>query len=70
MCYLLYKDIRWKYPGDGDRIRRMSLIEEQPEKRVNMANLCIIGSHTINGVAAIHSDLLKKETYDYFMCIS
>lgn len=49
-----------KYPGDSDRMRLLSIIEEEPEKRVNMANLAIVGSHTVNGVAAIHSDLLTK----------
>ena len=51
-----------KFSGDMDRMRRMSLVEETPEKRVNMAHLCIVGSHVINGVAAIHSDILKKNT--------
>jgi starch phosphorylase len=54
--------VRWKYPGDNERVRRMSLVEEMPEKRINMAHLCLVGSHTVNGVAAIHSELLKKET--------
>ena len=40
----------------------MSLIEEDGEKRVNMAHLAIIGSHAVNGVAAIHSEIIKKET--------
>uniref|UniRef100_A0A8C1KXG4 Alpha-1,4 glucan phosphorylase n=1 Tax=Cyprinus carpio TaxID=7962 RepID=A0A8C1KXG4_CYPCA len=47
------------YPGDVDRMRRMSLIEEGGQKRVNMAHLCIVGSHAVNGVARIHSDILK-----------
>ena len=42
-----------------DRIRRMSLIEEDGVKRVNMGYLCVVGSHTVNGVARIHSELLK-----------
>ncbi len=51
------------YPGDWDRIRRMSIVEEEPEKRINMAHLCIVGAHAINGVAALHSELLKSTTY-------
>lgn len=50
-----------KFPGDMDRMRRMSLIEEDGEKRVNMAHLSIVGSHAVNGVAAIHSDIIKKD---------
>lgn len=48
-----------KFPGDQDRLRRMSLIEEGGQKRINMAHLCIVGSHAVNGVAQIHSDILK-----------
>lgn len=48
------------YPGDGDRLRRMSLIEEGGNKRINMAHLCIVGSHAVNGVARIHSDIIKN----------
>lgn len=51
------------YPGDFDRLRRMSLIEEGGVKRVNMAHLCIVGSHAVNGVAQIHSDILKATVY-------
>jgi len=43
-------------------MRRMSIIEEGGEKKVNMAHLCIVGSHAINGVAAIHSEILKATT--------
>lgn len=42
-------------------MRVMSLIEEEGEKRVNMAHLSIVGSHAVNGVAAIHSEILKKD---------
>ncbi|CAG0889279.1 unnamed protein product [Darwinula stevensoni] len=55
-----------KWPGDWDRMRRMSLVEEYGEKRINMAHLCIVGSHAVNGVAALHSDILKKEVYDFY----
>jgi starch phosphorylase len=53
-------DVRSQYPGDEDRIRRVSLIQERPEKRVRMANLAVVGSHSTNGVAEIHSRLLKQ----------
>jgi len=51
--------VRVRFPGDGDRLPRMSLIEEGPERKVRMANLAIVGSHSTNGVAAIHSELLR-----------
>lgn len=44
-------------------MRRMSLIEEGGQKRINMAHLCIVGSHAVNGVAQIHSDILKATMY-------
>lgn len=47
------------FPNDDDRLRRMSIIEEDPFKKVNMAHLAIVGSHAINGVAALHSQILK-----------
>uniref|UniRef100_A0A1I8F2B9 Alpha-1,4 glucan phosphorylase n=1 Tax=Macrostomum lignano TaxID=282301 RepID=A0A1I8F2B9_9PLAT len=40
-----------KFPGDMDRVRRMSLVEEDGDKRINMAYLCVVGSHAVNGVA-------------------
>jgi len=46
-------------PGDIDRLRRMSLIEEGPQKQVRMAHLAVVGSHTVNGVAALHAELIK-----------
>jgi starch phosphorylase len=55
-------DIRRRHPGDEARVARLSVIEEGPEQRVRMANLAILGSHSTNGVAAIHSDLLRKTT--------
>uniref|UniRef100_A0A670ZG63 Alpha-1,4 glucan phosphorylase n=1 Tax=Pseudonaja textilis TaxID=8673 RepID=A0A670ZG63_PSETE len=50
------------FPGDLDRLRRMSLVEEGSVKRINMAHLCIVGSHAVNGVAWIHSEILKGQT--------
>jgi starch phosphorylase len=53
-------EVRAKYPGDEARVARMSIIEEGMPKKIRMAHLAIVGSHSTNGVAAIHSDLLKK----------
>jgi starch phosphorylase len=50
-----------KYPHDGARLARMSLIEEGADKKVRMAHLAIVGSHAVNGVAALHTELLKRD---------
>jgi glycogen phosphorylase len=55
-------DVRKKYPGDEGLVQRVSLIEEGAVRKVRMANLAIVGSHSTNGVAAIHSELLRKTT--------
>jgi len=54
--------VRRRFPGDEGRVGRTSLIEEGPSKHVRMANLAIVGSHSTNGVAAIHSALLRSIT--------
>src|SRR5271169_1269423 len=54
--------VRARFPGEEDRVARVSLIEEGPSKHVRMANLAIVGSHSTNGVAAIHSKLLRTTT--------
>uniref|UniRef100_A0A8C1I298 Alpha-1,4 glucan phosphorylase n=1 Tax=Cyprinus carpio carpio TaxID=630221 RepID=A0A8C1I298_CYPCA len=54
------------FPNDMDRICKMSLIEEEGGKRVNMAHLCIVGSHKVNGVAEIHSDIIKRDVFRDF----
>src|SRR6266436_8771043 len=54
--------VRRRFPGDEGRVVRTSLIEEGPIKHVRMANLAIVGSHSTNGVAAIHSALLRSTT--------
>ena len=59
-------DVRRRYPNDEARVARMSLIEEGPEDKVRMANLAIVGSHSTNGVAAIHSQLLRATTVKDF----
>jgi starch phosphorylase len=53
------KEVRSCYPNDDERIGRVSIIEETGERYVRMANLACIGSHAINGVAALHTELLK-----------
>jgi glycogen phosphorylase len=53
-------EVRRRYPGDDSRVARVSLIDEAGEKRVRMANLATVGSHHVNGVAALHSTLLRK----------
>ncbi|XP_049455542.1 glycogen phosphorylase, brain form [Epinephelus fuscoguttatus] len=54
------------FPGDTDRLRRMSLIEEGDPKRINMAHLCVVGSHAVNGVAQIHSDIVRNTVFKDF----
>jgi starch phosphorylase len=58
----LLNHVQSRYPGDEGRVQRVSLIEEGPAKHVRMANLAIVGSHSTNGVAAIHSELLRTST--------
>ncbi len=58
----LLESVRTRFPGDEGRVQRVSLIEEGPTKHVRMANLAIVGSHSTNGVAAIHSELLRTIT--------
>ena len=54
------------FPGDIDKLSGMSIIEESPEKKVRMANLAIVGSHSVNGVAALHSDIIKNNLFRDF----
>ena len=58
----LIDDIRTRFAGDQGRVARTSLIEEGQVKHIRMANLAIVGSHSTNGVAAIHSELLRTTT--------
>jgi glycogen phosphorylase len=64
--HIYLEQLRKKYPGDGDKIARMSLIEEGYPKKVRMAYLSIVCSHTVNGVAALHSELLKETIFSEF----
>jgi glycogen phosphorylase len=58
----LLDDVRSRFPGDGERAERISLVEEGGQRKIRMANLAIVGSHSTNGVAAIHSELLRTTT--------
>jgi starch phosphorylase len=59
-------EVRLRFPGDGARIARMSLIDESGEHYVRMAHLACVGSHAINGVAELHSELLKHDVLKDF----
>jgi starch phosphorylase len=59
-------EVRAHFPGDVERVRRMSIIGEEGGQTVRMAYLATVGSHAINGVAALHSDLLKASTLKDF----
>jgi starch phosphorylase len=58
----LLDDVRARFPGDEGRVNRVSLVDEAAPRRIRMANLAIVGSHSTNGVAAIHSRLLRTMT--------
>ncbi len=64
------EEINWRFPGDFEKRKRMSLIEEGDEKMIRMANLAIVGSHSVNGVSRLHTEILKnqlfKDFYDMF----
>ena len=58
----LLRDVRARYPGEGGRVARMSLVQEGPDRRVRMANLAATGSFAVNGVAELQSRLLTETT--------
>ena len=60
------REVALRYPGDNDRLRRMSLIEEGSPKKIRMAHLAIVGSSFVNGVSKLHSDLLKESLFKDF----
>ncbi|RNC69887.1 MAG: glycogen/starch/alpha-glucan phosphorylase [Desulfuromonadales bacterium] len=59
-------EVRKRFPGDTGKLERMSLIEEHWERKVRMANLAIVGSHSVNGVAALHTEILKDHLFHDF----
>jgi starch phosphorylase len=54
------------WPGDAERLRRMSLFEENGEKKLRMSHLAIVGSHSVNGVSALHTEILKNRIFSDF----
>jgi len=65
--YRFLKEVDKKFPGNVEMQRKLSLVEEGPVKKVRMAPLAIIGSHSINGVAKLHSSLLRSKIFkEYF----
>ncbi len=59
-------DVKLKHPKHNEQIRRLSIIDESGERYVKMANLACVGSHSINGVSKLHSDLLRKNAFSDF----
>jgi starch phosphorylase len=60
------QEVAERWPEDTERLRRMSLFEEVGEKKVRMAHLAVVGSHSVNGVSALHSEILKRELFRDF----
>ncbi|MCB9497282.1 MAG: glycogen/starch/alpha-glucan phosphorylase [Fibrobacteria bacterium] len=61
------RQVAFRYPGDTERLRRMSIIEEEGSRKIRMAHLSIVGSCSVNGVAALHTELLKAHVLkDFF----
>jgi glycogen phosphorylase len=58
----LLDEVRHRFPGDEGRVQRVSLVEEGSQRKIRMANLAIVGTHSTNGVAAVHSKLLRTTT--------
>ncbi len=57
------RTMRIRFPGDSELLSRLSLIQEGPQRKVRMANLAVVGSHHVNGVAELHSDLLTRQLF-------
>ncbi|CAA7619809.1 glycogen/starch/alpha-glucan phosphorylase [Magnetospirillum sp. UT-4] len=64
------QEVRHKHPGDNDLLRRVSIIGEGDGRRVRMAHLAVVGSHKVNGVAAIHTGLMKSTIFSDFEHLS
>src|ERR1700688_3145217 len=70
IIYLINEDflqsVESRYPGDHDRLRRLSIIDDGGDRRVRMAHLAVIGSHRVNGVAQLHTELMRKQVFSGF----
>jgi starch phosphorylase len=70
IIYLINRDflqmVEKQFPGDMQRLRNLSIIDDGGERRVRMAHLAVVGSHRINGVAQLHSDLMRKFVFREF----
>ncbi|GAC1670008.1 MAG: glycogen/starch/alpha-glucan phosphorylase [Steroidobacteraceae bacterium] len=70
IIYLINRDflqsVEARYPGDQERLRRLSIIDDGSDRRVRMAHLAVIGSHRVNGVAQLHSDLMRRHVFSGF----
>jgi len=70
IIYLINRDflqsVETRYPGDDERLRRLSIIDDGGDRRVRMAHLAVIGSHRVNGVAQLHSDLMRMHVFSGF----
>ncbi|MBS1138259.1 MAG: glycogen/starch/alpha-glucan phosphorylase, partial [Proteobacteria bacterium] len=64
------EEVRQRFPGDEGRVARLSIIDESGERYVRMAHLASVGSHAINGVAALHSELLKQTVLQDFYALA
>ena len=63
------EEVAQEFPGDNDRLRRMSLVEEGDVKKIRMAHLAVVGSHSVNGVSELHTNLLETRLFKDFVDI-
>ncbi|NVJ00606.1 glycogen/starch/alpha-glucan phosphorylase [Myxococcus sp. AM009] len=64
------RQVQIRYPYDQEKMQRMSLVEEGAEKKIRMAHLAVVGSHSVNGVAALHTDLLRRDVLTDFAAMN
>jgi starch phosphorylase len=68
--YRFMQQVMHQFPGDGELLKRLSIIDESGARRIRMSHLAIIGSHTVNGVAALHTELMKRTIFADFERVS